>query len=61
MGDILFAHQLHQVDGLTLNSVKQLLRAKQDLNLVTLTGSSGIIWGTVRHPETCNFCQDNIL
>ncbi|XP_031382644.1 endonuclease V isoform X2 [Punica granatum] len=37
---------LHHVDGLTLSSVKQLLGAKQDLtNLVTLMGSSGIIWG----------------
>ncbi|KAK4742952.1 hypothetical protein SAY87_000953 [Trapa incisa] len=36
---------LHHVDGLTLNNVKQLLGAKPDLNLVTLTGSSGIIWG----------------
>ncbi|OWM86456.1 hypothetical protein CDL15_Pgr026348 [Punica granatum] len=39
-------YQLHHVDGLTLSSVKQLLGAKQDLtNLVTLMGSSGIIWG----------------
>ncbi|KAK4789860.1 hypothetical protein SAY86_017164 [Trapa natans] len=36
---------LHHMDGLTLNNVKQLLGAKPDLNLVTLTGSSGIIWG----------------
>ncbi|KAI6681005.1 hypothetical protein NL676_034886 [Syzygium grande] len=38
---------LHHVDGLTLSGVKQLLAAKDNLSkdLLTLTGSSGRIWG----------------
>lgn len=43
-------YQLHHVDGLTLSGVKQLLAAKDNLSkdLLTLTGSSGRIWGVVR-------------
>lgn len=38
---------LHHVDGLTLSGVKQLLEAKDNFSkdLLTLTGSSGRIWG----------------
>ncbi|KAF8035083.1 hypothetical protein BT93_C1189 [Corymbia citriodora subsp. variegata] len=38
---------LHHVDGLTLSGVKQLLEAKDSFSkdLLTLTGSSGRIWG----------------
>lgn len=42
------------MDGLTLSSVRQLLKAKEDYseNFITLTGSSGRIWGVVRIYKT---------
>lgn len=42
------------MDGLTLSSVRQLLKAKEDYseNFITLTGSSGRIWGVVKIYKT---------